>query len=77
MQSYIRKSLDKTEVDTILGKLKMWTKYPSVMDSDTALVNVYIKAYHEGGKEYAQKEVGRRIRMAKEIKKLKEYVDIN
>jgi hypothetical protein len=52
-----------------------WIKDPDALDDEDNLVKLYTKLYNRyGNKTLARTEVGRRIKLAREIRKLREMI---
>jgi len=66
------KSMDRAEVQRIVRRVSRYFAHPSSLDSDDALTNAYMETFQKKGQIEARLEVARRIKAAKEIRKLKE-----
>jgi len=66
--------LTAAQVRSLIESMKM-LRFPDRIDNDDALVNAYVSTYRLRGRAGAQLEVYRRIKLAKEIRILKEYLD--
>ncbi|HUS89519.1 MAG TPA: hypothetical protein VMW91_09165 [Desulfosporosinus sp.] len=60
----------------IIVKFAAYMNNPAYVDSERVLIKAYLKKYRAEGKHAARKEVARRIKLGKEIRKLREmYLD--
>lgn len=55
-----------------IERFSCWVKNPDILDNEYTLVRLYTKLYNKYGQTVARAEVGRRIKLAREIRKLRE-----
>ena len=68
--------VSKEKVYQIIEKFETCVRNPHFIDSEHALVRAYASMYKTYGQAAARKEVGRRIKFGKEVRKLREmYLD--
>jgi hypothetical protein len=66
---------ERGTVNFYIDRFSQWMKNPDSIDNERNLVAVYIKLYNRyGSKSVARAEVARRIKLAREIRKLREMV---
>jgi len=68
--------ISRERVHQIIEKFEMCVRNPHYIDSEYILVRAYIDKFRKHGMEAARKEIGRRIILGKEVRKLREmYLD--